>query len=379
VNWIGIRMLTGNPGKCLSMMLGVAFAALLIAQQASIFCGLIRLTASQIRDVRDAPIWVMDPHVQFIDDIKPLGDNALYRVRGVAGVGWAVRFYKGLSRARLPGGEFQQVILVGLDDSTPVGAPTLLHGRLEDLRQPDAVIMDQRGARTLWPDDPFRLGREFEMNDHRAVLVGICDSSRTFQTFPIVFSRYSAALQFVPPERKVLTFILAAPKDGTTEDQACQNITDATGLKALTRQQFIDGTIGYYVGHTGIPINFGITVLLGFVVGTAVAGQTLYLFTIENLRQFGTLKALGVSNRRIVSMVLCQASLVGVTGYALGVGMAAVFGQATAQFDRLAFFMPWQVLVGTGVAVVLIVVLSGLICVRRVLSLEPATVFAGPE
>ncbi len=98
--WIAWKMLIGNRGKYMGIVLGIAFASLLIAQQGSIFCGLMLLTTSQIQDVKGADIWVMDRNVQFIDDIKPLSENDLYRVRGVKGVDWAVRFYKGLARAR---------------------------------------------------------------------------------------------------------------------------------------------------------------------------------------------------------------------------------------------------------------------------------------
>jgi putative ABC transport system permease protein len=378
MTWVALKMLFGNPGKYLSIILGVAFASLLITQQSSIFCGLMRFTVSQIRDVRGASIWVTDPNVRFVDDIKPLSENDLYRVRGVTGVKWAVRFYKGLSRAKLPNGNYQQVILLGLDDATMVGAPQkILMGDLRDLRQPDAVFMDIRGARQLWPKDPYRLGRTFEMNDRRAVLVGICEASRTFQTFPVVFTRYSQAVQYVPRERKVMSFILAENESDVPAEEACRRITKQTGLQALTRDQFIWKTIGYYLKRTGIPINFGMTVLLGFVVGTAISGQTFYLFTVENLRQFGTLKALGTSNRRILFMILTQAAVVGVLGYGIGVGLAGLFGEITKKADRLAFFMPWQILVGTGVAVIVIVTLSSLLCIRRVLVLEPAIVFKG--
>ena len=113
MNWIALKMLTGNRGKYLGIILGIAFAALLIAQQASIFCGLMLLTSGQIRDIQGADIWVMDPNVQFIDDIKPMSDNDLYRVRGVPGVSWAVRLYKGLTRSRLADGNFQQTICWG--------------------------------------------------------------------------------------------------------------------------------------------------------------------------------------------------------------------------------------------------------------------------
>ena len=116
---------------------------------------------------------------------------------------------------------------------------------------------------------------------------------------------------------------------------------------------------------------------LGFVVGCAIAGQTFYTFTLENLNQFGSLKAMGVSNRRIVGMVLTQASVVGLIGYCLGVGLAALFGEIMPRVSRLAFYMPWQVLVGTAAAVGLIVVLSSLVSIRKVLLLEPAVVFRG--
>src|SRR5487761_1811316 len=205
MTWIAWKMLTGNQGKYLGIILGIAFASLLIAQQSSIFCGLMLLTTSQIQDLEGADVWVMDRNVQFVDDIKPMSENDLYRVRGVPGVAWAVRLYKGITRARMPDGNFQQIILLGLDDATMIGAPReIVAGRLADLRRPDAIIMDEAGYKLLWPGEPYRLGRTFEMNDRRAVLVGVCKARRTFQTFPIVYTRYSEAVSFSPAERKVL-------------------------------------------------------------------------------------------------------------------------------------------------------------------------------
>ena len=117
---------------------------------------------------------------------------------------------------------------------------------------------------------------------------------------------------------------------------------------------------------------------LGFFVGSAIAGQTFYLFTIENLKQFGSLKAMGVSNLRLVGMILLQAMTVGLLGYGLGIGAASVFGlimKAMAKGIPPAFFMPWQILAGTAVAVLVISIVASLISIRRVLVLEPATVF----
>ncbi|MEX0669261.1 MAG: ABC transporter permease [Pirellulales bacterium] len=376
--WIAWKMLIGNRVKYLGIVFGVVFAALLIAQQSSIFCGLMSLTISQIRDIEGPGIWVMDDKVQFVDDVKPLSDTQLFRVKGVAGVAWAVRFYKGIARARLQEGSYEQMILLGLDDATLVGAPEgIFMGSIADLRKPDAVIMDEAGYRRIWPGEPFLLGRVFEMNDRRAVLVGLTKASRTFQSFPIVYTRYSQAVLFAPRERKVLSFVLADAAPGVPVEEVCRRITAQTGLQALTRSEFIWKTIRYYMAKTGIPINFGVTVLLGFIVGTAIAGQTFYLFTVENIRQFGALKAMGTSNGMILGMVLSQALQVGIVGYGVGVGLAALFGVGTRSLSRLSFFMPWQVLAITAVAVLVIVLLASLLSIRKVLVVDPAIVFRG--
>ena len=376
--WIAWKMLIGNRAKYLGIVFGVAFAALLIAQQSSIFCGLMALTVSQILDVEGAGIWVMDPKVKYVDDVKPMADTHLYRVRGVPGVDWAVRLYKGIARARLEGGAYEQVILLGLDDATFIGAPlNMIEGSIDDLRAPDAVIMDIVGYRKLWPDEPFKPGRIIEMNDRRAVIVGLAKARKTFQSFPVVYTRYSQAVRFAPPERKVLSFVLAEPAPGVAAAELAGRISAQTGLQALSRDDFLAKTIRYYLLNTGIPINFGITVGLGFLVGTAIAGQTFYLFIVENLRQFGALKAMGTGNGTILLMVLAQALHVGFVGLGVGVGLAALFGWGTRSFSKLSFYMPWQVLVITGVAVFLIVLLASLLSIRRVFIVDPAIVFRG--
>src|SRR5439155_8076429 len=114
---------------------------------------------------------------------KPLRETDLTRVRGVPGVAWAVRYFKGQVQARIEGGDFRQVILLGIDDATLVGGPrTMLLGDLADLRKPDAVVVDLAGYHMLWPGEPLELGKVLEMNERRAVLVGVCEASAPFMT-----------------------------------------------------------------------------------------------------------------------------------------------------------------------------------------------------
>lgn len=379
MNYVAMKMLLGDRAKYLGLVFAVGFSAMLMAHQASIFWGVMRRTTSQIVDVKDASIWVMDPRVKYVDEVWPLPDSDLYRVRGVEGVDWAVRFFRGTARAKTEDGGFQAFILVGFDDSTLAGAPrSMTLGSFSDLRNPDAVAIDEDGYRFLWPGEPFRLGRTLEMNDRRAVIVGVVKSSAPFQPTPVVYTRFSQAIQFVGRERNMVSFILANPRPGQSTDSICRRITERTGLAAMTRDEFIRKTIRYYIQHTGIPVNFGITVALAFIVGAVVAGQTFYIFTIENLKQFGALKAIGVTNSRITGMILLQALVVGLMGFAVGMGLTAAFFETTKNISHLrGFYLMWEVMAGTGASVMTIIVLSSLLSIRRVYVLEPAYVFRG--
>ncbi len=379
MTWIALKMLTGNRAKYYAIIFGISFACMLMTQQSSIFVGLMRNTSSQIRDIQGADVWVMDPSVQFIEDVTPLTENDLYRVRGVPGVKWAVVLFKSMATAQMTSGHFKNFSVIGLDDQTLVGAPSqMLIGSVGDLRRPDAVILDERGFQFLFPGEPLRVGWTVEMNDRRALVVGICKSSPSFQTYPIAYTLYSRAIFFAPQERRFLSFILAQGEPGVPVEEVCDRIQKRTGLMALSGPGFMWRTIDYYMQRTGIPINFGITVLLGFIIGAAIAGQTFYLFTLDNLKQFGALKAMGVTNRRIVGMVLIQALVVGVLGYAIGIGMASILEEvlmARIKGVPPAMFMAWPIPVGTAVAAAVIVTASALISLRRVLTLEPASVF----
>jgi putative ABC transport system permease protein len=379
MSWIALRMLTGDRSKYLGLIFGVTFATLLMTQQVSIFMGILTRTGNQILEARDTDIWVMDNRVRYLDEAPGLQEIDLMRVRGVPGVSWAVRSYKGTVRARLEDGNTRNVRLTGLDDETLVGAPRdMIAGSLEDLKRPDAVIIDKAGYEYMWGQEPYQLGRTFQLNDRRAVLAGVCQVAPPFFSDPIIYARYSQAARYVPRERNLMNYILVKAQDGVDHEDLCRRIEERTQRMALTQRQFFWKTVEYFLSSTGIPVNFGITITLGFIVGAAVTGQTLYLFIVESLKQFGALKAMGVPNRGILWMIVLQALLVGGIGYGLGVGLTAIFFITTGNITHLAgLHMTWLAFVGTGVAVVVIVIATSIISARRVLTLEPGIVFRG--
>lgn len=386
MSFVALKMLIGDRAKYIGIIMGITFASLLITQQSAIFVGLMTRTYGTITDLGQADIWVVDPKAQYVDDVKPMQDTQLLRVRGIDGVAWAVPMYRGMLKARLADGNFQTVYVIGLDDSTLMGGPPrMLEGRLADLRRADGVIVETVGAHDKLakpprvpggPREPLHIGDTLEINDHRAIVVGFSQNTRTFQSQPIIYTTYSRAMSFAPPERRMLGFILVKAKPGEDLHTLTARIERQTGLAAYTSDEFADVTINYFMKYTGIPINIGIAVLLGFIVGTAIAGQTFYNFTLDNIRQFGALKAMGTQNSTLLRMILLQSVLVGLIGYGLGVGIASFIGYSAANTE-LSFRMPWQLLFISLGAVSLICVLAAFLSIWKVMRLEPAIVFKG--
>ena len=377
MRFIAIRMLTADRSKYLGLIFAIAFCTFLLQNQTSIFAGILKRTGSQIADITDASVWVMDPKTEYFEQTKALKDTDLLRVRGVDGVAWAVRLFKGNPVAKTESGKYAVSIMIGIDDATLIGAPRkMLLGRWQDLRRPDSVIVDRAGYRLLYPGEPERLGRSIELNDHRVTIVGVSDAAAPFLSFPVMHARYSEAVQFQGQERKQLSYVIAKPVAGVTPEQLCTRIEKATGLRARTTDQFRWDCIRYYLRNTGIPVNFGITIFIALVVGTVVAGQTFYLFTVDNLRQFGTLKAIGVADRTLVGMILLQGFMAGAIGFAIGTGMEATFVEIfLRQLATRGLIVLWQNVVITAGCILFVVVLASWLSIRRVLKLEAAAVF----
>src|SRR6266567_934666 len=360
MNFIALKMLTGDRAKYLALIFAIAFSTFLLENQTSIFAGILRRTGSQIRDVTEAAIWVMDRDTEYFEQTKALKDTDLNRVRGVEGVQWGVKLFKGSPVARTGAGKFATTFCLGVDDATLTGAPRkMLLGYWERLSEPDSVVIDKAGYILLFPDEPLELGRTLEMNDHRVTIVGISDASAPFVSLPVMHARYSEAVNFLGHERTELSFIIARAAPGLGPAELTARIQTQTGLRARTTEEFMWDCINYYLRHTGIPVNFGITIAVALVVGTVVAGQTFYLFTVENLKQFGALKAMGVTNTRLMGMILLQAFSVGALGFAIGTGMAATFFEIFLhKLATRGIVLIWQSVGLTGACILFVVIVA---------------------
>ncbi len=374
---VALKMLVGNRAKYFGLVFGVMFATLLMSQQVSMFIGILDRTSSQILDISEADLWVMSPEMSYADEIKPMPEFELYKIRGAEGVKWAVPLFKGMMSIKTFQGKLQQIILMGVDNQTLIGKPPkMLAGKWENLREHNSIIMDKSGWDYIWPNRPLELGIEIELNEKTAKIVGICQASPPFMTSPVVFTQFKNIRRYVPSGRKHMSFVVAKADDGFSPIEVAENISKKTYLQALTSKEFQWRSINHYLTKTGIPINFGITVALGFIIGAIIVAQTLYIFVIENIKQFAALKAIGATNAQILIMVLIQTAVVAVIGFSIGIGLAALFFESTAHLNTMrGFYLLPEVVIGTALTIIVIMLLASYTSIRKVMSVDPATVF----
>lgn len=381
---LAIKMMVGDRAKFIGILVGLTFATFIITQQAGIFVGLMARTYGFVTDTSQPDIWVMDPQVQFVDDIKTIKMSKLYQVRGIENVEWAVPMFKGLIKGRFVNGQFQTCNVIGIDDATLIGGPPKIEeGDIYDLRQPNAVIVNVVGAEdklaspAKLPGEkkiPMQVGDTFELNDRRAKVVGLCNVTRTFLSQPVIYTTFENGISYTPSERNLLTFILVKAKKGVNLDILCQKIRKYTGLAAYTTKGFKRLTINYYLFNTGIPINFGVAVLLGFIIGIAIAGQTFYTFAHDNRHFFATFKAMGGTNKLLAKMVMVQALLTASLSWGIGIGITASFG-FFSKGTELSFMLPWWLFLLSGLSIFLITVSAALIGLYKIVRVEPGIVF----
>ncbi len=377
---IAIKMLFGDRVKLLGILLGMTLATVLIAQQGGLFYGLMMRAQNIISDARDADIWIMHSTTEQINLSRHLRQRDVLRVRGITGVEQASALFKSRLRIATANGSGNSGLLIGLDGRTWAGRPAkFLIGGAEDLSRPDAIAIDRVGFRRLWPSQPLRPGKVLELNGRRAVIVAISDAAPAFSAQAIIHTSFDRAARYAQSGRRNVSFIIARLAPGFSPRDVAAQISQLTGLKALTRQEFSEATVRYYLSKTGITINFATTIILGVIVGTAIVGLTFGLFVSDNLAHYATLKMLGTTNLQLIAMVVLQVGIVALIGFIFGIGLATAFFELVSHPTSAlrGFYLPWWIPVSTFAIMAVAVMVATIIGLKRVLTIDPATALRG--
>ncbi|MFZ4573255.1 MAG: ABC transporter permease [Phycisphaerales bacterium] len=372
---IALQMLFGDRTKYVTLVLSLAFATLLINQQGAIFLGLLNQATGILQNIHQADLWVTDPGTQWVAEYRALPDRKLDRVRSVPGVEWAEPLFNNWAVCELKNNAFKRCQIIGLPRSTLVGRPPeMLDGRIEDLRLPDAILVEQTSRAKL---GGLNLGDVLKINDRRAVVVGFCKARLGFESNAIFYTTFDNAITYTPTGREKISYVLVKVRPDAQIAAVQAEINALGDVIALTHDEFRSRSISFIIVATGIGVNFGITIALGFIVGLLLSASVFYQFTVENLRHFAVLKAMGATARTLVLLVAAQALTVGVIGYGIGVGLAGAFSIAASQVQsELAVYYPWQLMIGSFGATLLTILLGSLLSIRRVVGVEPGVVFS---
>ena len=372
---LAYKLLTADRPKFLALIVGIAFAVFLMVQMTSIFSGILSRSSATVTNI-GAKIWVMDPAVNTVANSIPMPDYVLDFVRSLNGVKYAVPLYSGAALVKLPSGAYQSVSVIGVDDASLYGRPELIEGKIEDIYAENSFVV-VKDAEFSKLENP-RVGSEFELNDHRGVIVGIArvPFSGLFG-IPTVYTTFNRAVEYIPSTRFTISYIMVEPKSEAVTPYIEKEV-GRLGYLALTKEEFVQRISNFYIFKTGLGTNIFIMTIISFVVGLSISGQTFYTFILENLEKFGALKAIGAKGHELVYMILFQATLTGLIGYGLGVGLSSLL--ITLAKLRLPDF-PATIRYGNlGLAlgmVLIIVAVSSYIGIRKVIKIEPFDIFRG--
>ena len=372
---IALQMLFGDRTKYVTLVLSLAFATLLINQQGAIFLGLLNQATGLLQNVHQPDLWVVDPATQWVAELRPLSNRKLDRIRGVDGVEWAEPLFNNYAVCELSDNTFKRCQIIGLPKTTLAGRPPeLLRGNIDDLRLPDAILIEDRSRAKLGDVD---VGDVLKINDQRAVIVGVCKAKQGFESNAMIYTTFDNAMRYTPVGREKISYVIVKVRDGFPIDEVRRNIDELGDVAALTREEFRERSIKFVVVFTGIGVNFGITIALDFVVGLLLSASVFYQFTLENMRHFAVLKAMGARAGTLVMMVVVQALTVGVVGYGMGVGLAGVFTIFMSKVQaQLSTYYPWQLMIGSFGATLLTIMLGSVLSIRKVIKVQPGVVFS---
>jgi putative ABC transport system permease protein len=372
---LAYKLLVNDKSKFTALLVGITFAVFLITFISSMFVGVVNHASATVVNI-GAPMWVMDPSVQSVINSVGMPDYVLDAVRSIPGVEYAVPLYSGGALVKLPDGTYQAATVVGLDDTSLLGRPMLEQGKIEDIYAENGfIIVDDADYEKL--ESPH-VGSQFELNDHRVVIVGI--AKVTFSGLfgmPTLYTTYTRAVEYIPNPRFTISYVLVQPKSPSDVPKIKQEVA-ALGYLAVTKDEFITKDADFFIFQTAAGINITLMALISFIVGLSISGQTFYTFILENLERFGALKAIGTKNSELVRMILFQAGFTALTGYGLGVGLCAgLIYLAKLRLASYAAMITYPSLLVSLAMVVIIAGVSSYFGVRRVLQIEPFDIFRG--
>jgi putative ABC transport system permease protein len=356
---------------------GVSVSVMLVLVQVGLYFGFMD-TASSVIDASTADLWVGKAGNDSFEFAAPFDERAFYKVASVPGVARAERVLMNFAQLKLETGGDLGVQIVGIEHvpgQTPMLAPwNVIAGDVARLREPNAIVVDKSEYAKIKID---RVGYQTEIAGVRAQVTAMTQGIRSFTTSPIVFTDLRTARSYMPGlGTDAVTYVLVKVTPGASIDAVKASINALPHVAAYTTHEMSKRTRTYWSSRTGVGAGFFTTAVLGVIVGFVVVGQILYSGTLQYLREYGTLKAMGAKNSAVVRVILLQAMISAALGFVLGGGLAVVMRAAMAKANLSVALFPGLYAATLAITIAMCSVAS-LLSIVKVLRLDPASVFKG--
>src|SRR3990172_4908639 len=343
-------------------LVGIMFAVVLMTAQIGAYMAFVG-NASQLIDNSPADIWITAKNTVNVDSAKPFSENKINKVRETRGVLWIEKIAQTWGLMKLKSGGTE----------SGVGGPwRMKEGNIKDVKVGNSIIIDESSLRRLG----VKLGDKVEIFDKQTEIVGISQGVRSFTTYPIAFTSYKTAKKISRiMEDNQTTFVLVKLELGVNANEVVEKLREKmSGVDVYTKEQFSRKTRMYWSIQTGMGLGVGITVFLGFIVGTVVVGQTIYSSTMEHIREFGTLKAIGATNLDIYKIILQQAIINASIGYALGLLFTLLTKNLYERLGVVLILTP-KLLISMFFITSIMCIISSFISIQKAAKVDPVIVF----
>lgn len=379
ISRFAIKTLLHERAKTIAGVGGVAFAVCLALVQFGMYLGSMA-AASAVIDRSTSDLWVVPRGAQNFDFTQIQTEYLLYLVRSVPGVARVEPVLVGFALWQLPTGGMESVEVVGfLPDGEMLRPWNVRTGQIPDIFQDRNVIVDGADLKKLQVQG---IGDHTEIFLDRdrgmlAKIIGLTSGVKSFVASPVVMTGYDNALAYTQRKQGEFTYLLIRVAPGYNHQEVKQAINQQVPrLEAYTRLEFAHKTQRYWDEATGLGMALFASATLGVLVGVGTVAMILYMSTIDHLPQFATLKALGVPNYRVVGLVTCQAMMVGMVGFGIGL-MLALYAQENLKQQALYVLLTPRLVMLVFLGTILFCALASLLSAVKIIRIDPAMVFHG--
>jgi len=367
------KILLYDQVKFLVAAAGVSVSVFLVLVQIGLYLGFMR-NASSIIDHASADVWVTSAGTENFDIAAPTDERTFYRVAETPGVARAERMILAFGQFKMLSGGGQGVEVVGLERDARLFRPwNVVEGDARRMSEIDGVVVDRSEFPKLQMSG---LGDRREITGVRSRIVALTQGIRSFTTSPYIFTNIQTARAYARLAPDQVTYVLAQAAPGVSVPALRARLNRIPYVSAYDAPEFSRRARAYWSERTGVGVGFFMTALMGVIVGLVVVGQILYNGTLEHIREYGTLKAMGAENAAIVRVILYQALISAALGLMIG-GVMATAARAGLQAANLSVVLSPTVVVATAALTAAMCTIAALLSIVKVLRLDPASVFKG--